>query len=71
MNSRVKKKNPDGGLVRIVERESTNGVNGEGRAVWNGGVFAEEDDLMDRLAGELFPTEVQVVLVHYEIVMLQ
>nr|GMD16867.1 hypothetical protein Iba_chr07cCG13510 [Ipomoea batatas] len=49
----------------------TDGVNGEGGAVRDGGVFTEEDDLVDGLSGGLFPAKIQVVLFDDSLVVLE
>lgn len=49
----------------------TDWVKGEGRAVGDGGVFAEENKLVDSFRCEFFPTLVQVILFDNTIVVLQ
>lgn len=46
-------------------------MNSESRAVRHSGVLAEEDELVDLLAGHLSPPQVQVVLLHYALVVLE
>lgn len=46
----------------------TDRVNSEGGAVGNGCMFAEEDDLVDGLAGGFLPALVQVILHNYALV---
>lgn len=52
-------------------QQSTNWVNSEGRFIRNGGVLAEEDDLIDHLTSLFLPPLVQVVFYHYTLPMLQ
>lgn len=46
-------------------------MDSKSRAVGNGGVFAEENDLIDNLAGGFFPTEIQIVLLDNAFVVLK